>query len=285
MSFTTYPGPLCVVAMLRPDDDVVWSGGGATTLSVSKGVSMAISRNVTYGVGAVVLIALTVAAFAVTSDSSPDKKNAAASSPSSFQATSSASSRSGDATDSPGVSAASSVTPGSSAAGRTPAAGSSSGATAKAGQVGSSATPTAGRVAVTLNKAAFLPQMNGLCATTIRQVQALPVPGNSHDYQAIKDNGDGTLSIVTAFFPLAAQLVEQTTDRDQLMQSWLTPMKADFELRQPLRKKLIDAAISQDDATLQKTGTELDSLPTHSQDILKYLMSYGLTDCVSLVGY
>lgn len=133
-----------------------------------------------------------------------------------------------------------------------------------------------------LSKDQFVSQANTLCAGVNKQRDAVPAPSGPSDFAAVSGFFVKTLALYEAYLAQAKALVAQSPDAEQLNKQWISVEAADFEQVKPLITQIIAAANKKDQAAVSSLVDKLGAAPDHSDEIAKFMTSYGLTDCAAL---
>jgi hypothetical protein len=149
-----------------------------------------------------------------------------------------------------------------------------------AGCAGSSSAPGAPtNSAGQLTKSETIKRIDAVCSATDKQLRALPAAKSRQDYQSLLTDFDSTTSLYTSYFAQVEPIVAQSADRDQLTQKWLSVEKADFARQQPLVDQMVQALQAKDDTAVNAAEKKLQTVSVHTEQIVVYLRTYGLTAC------
>jgi hypothetical protein len=133
-----------------------------------------------------------------------------------------------------------------------------------------------------LSKADFITQADAQCASTLKQVNAIPSPTGPTDYDAILKSDKFAETAEPALLKTLSDLADRTDDSAALHKNWLDVDTADFAAQKAFLVKFDAAATAKDSAQLTTLANQASAVPDHSADSAKYLTSYGLKDCASL---
>jgi hypothetical protein len=154
-------------------------------------------------------------------------------------------------------------------------------AVAACGSSGGPAAPTTAPPGM-LTKAQFVTQADAVCKDTDAKLSALPQAKDNNDYSALLTDFTSTLAIYPAYFAQAERLVAQSTDRAELTRKWLKVEEGDFAASKPIIEKIIAALQAKDDSAVTSANRKLQAAPNHTDDLIVFFKSYGLSACASL---
>jgi hypothetical protein len=184
-----------------------------------------------------------------------------------------------------GSSSKAASTPASTSASSSPATSATSPATSSAGSASAPASgSSSSRSGATVDpsKAAFIKQIDAVCADTDAKVSALPGPSSATDYATLQADITSTETLFNAYISKIEALVAQSPDKAALTTNWVALEKVDFNAARPHLDALVAALKAKNAAAIQAAEGALDNVSDHSEQMGTFLRTYGATDCAKL---
>jgi hypothetical protein len=147
------------------------------------------------------------------------------------------------------------------------------------------ASTSAGTPKDVLSKPDFLISMNAVCSAVDAQLQALPAPSGTTDFDAIRTNLTGTLRIVPILISRAEALIARMPERAELRKNWIDLKRADYAAFKPIAERMVRNSVARDAAKVQADAEALSSVLNHRSFIKGYLDEFGLYSCGHLETY